>query len=278
MEGFESKANTIEQQNNIEDNKESEVIKTNEAKEISETNKNQDGVKENILENTSLLEVDSNISKVFKSICKIKIETSLETKCGIGFLLRISINQETLYCLVSNEHIISNDIINNEDYIYISYDSEFKSAKIKLDKNKRYIKSFKDIDISIVEIIEEDNIFGDYFLYPESEERMNDGLVNMNIYIPQYTEGNELKNVKGIIKEINNNEFTFLLSNLEGSSGSPIFLENDIFVIGIYKEGNIVKLENHGVFIYPIINIIKEDIRNRRDKGKYIDGKYINII
>ena len=114
MEGFESKANTIEQQKNIEDNKETEVIKTNEAKEISETNKNKDGVKENMLENTSLLEVDSNISKVSKSICKIKIETSLETKCGIGFLLRIPINQETLYCLVSNENVISNDIINNE--------------------------------------------------------------------------------------------------------------------------------------------------------------------
>ena len=42
-------------------------------------------------------------------------------------------------------------------YIYISYNSEFKSAKIKLDKNKRYIKSFKDIDITIVEKIEEED-------------------------------------------------------------------------------------------------------------------------
>ena len=216
MEGFESKANTIEQQKNIEDNKETEVIKTNEAKEISEANKNKEGVKENMLENT-LLKVDSNISKVSKSICKIRIETSLETKLGKGFLLRFPIDQEAFYCFVSNEHVISKDIINNEDYIYISYDSEFKSAKIKLDKNKRYIKSFKDIDISIVEIIEEDNIFRDYFLFPELEERINNGLININIYIPQYIEGNELKNVKGIIKEINNNEFTYLVSNFEGS-------------------------------------------------------------
>ena len=97
----------------------------------------------------------------------------------------------------------------------------------------------------------------------------------MNIYIPQYTEGNELKVVKGIIKEINNYEFTHLASTLKGSSGSPIFLENSIYVIGIHKEGNEVKQENNGNFIYPAINIIKEDIRKKRDKGKYIDGKYI---
>ena len=205
MEGFESKANAIKQQKNIGDEKEAEVIKANEAKEISGTNKNKDGVKENMLENTSLLKVDSNISKVSKSICKIKIETPSETKFGTGFLLRFPIDQEAFYCFVSNEHVISNDIINNEDFIYISYDSEFKSAKIKLDKNKRFIKSFKDIDITIVEIIEEDNIFRDYFLYAEPEERIKNRLINMNIYIPQYAEGKELKNAKGIIKEINMN-------------------------------------------------------------------------
>ena len=119
MEGFESKANAIKQQKNIGDDKEAEVIKANEAKEISETNKNKEKEKENMLENTSLLEVDSNISKVFKSICKIKIETPSETKFGTGFLLIFPIDKEAFYCLVSNEHIISNDIINNEDYIYI---------------------------------------------------------------------------------------------------------------------------------------------------------------
>ena len=136
-----------------------------------------------------------------------------------------------------------------------------------MSKNKRYIKSFTDeeLDITIVEIIEEDNIFRDYFVLPELEEIINNRLINMNIYIPQYAEGKELKNAKGIIKEINNYEFTHLASTLRGSSGSPIFLENSIYVIGILKESNIVKLENHGDFIYPIINIIKEDIRNERD-------------
>jgi hypothetical protein len=44
--------------------------------------------------------------------------------------------------------------------INILYDNEFKSANINLNNNKRYMKSFIDIglDITIVEILEEDNI------------------------------------------------------------------------------------------------------------------------
>ena len=208
----ESKANATEQPRKVEDIKETKIIKTNEAKEISEINNNSYRVKECMLETSPLIKIDRNISNVSKSICKIKIETSLGTKYGTGFLLRFYIDQESFYCLVSNEHVISNDIIINENNIYISYDSEIKSANIKFDINKRYIKSFTDIDVTIVEIIEEDNIFRDYFLLPELEEIINNRLINMNIYIPQYAEGKELKNAKGIIKEINNYEFTHIAS------------------------------------------------------------------
>ena len=85
------------------------------------------------------------------------------------------------------------------------------------------------------------------------------------------------KNGKKIneIKEINKYEFTHLVSTEEGSSGSPIFLENSIDVIGIHKESNKNKSENYGDFIYPVINIIRKDIREKRNKGKYENGKYI---
>ena len=72
-----------------------------------------------MLKTSSLIKIDLNISNVSKSICKIKIETPLGTKYGTGFLLRFYIDQESFYCLVSNEHVISNDIIINENNIYI---------------------------------------------------------------------------------------------------------------------------------------------------------------
>ena len=113
---FESKANMLEQQKNMGENQQ---INTHEAKGISEINKNSFRVKECMLEHSPLIKIDRNISNVSKSICKIKIETPLGTKYGTGFLLRFYIDQESFYCLVSNEHVISNDIINNENNIYI---------------------------------------------------------------------------------------------------------------------------------------------------------------
>ena len=95
------------------------------------------------------------------------------------------------------------------------------------------------------------------------------------IYIPQYPGGKELVNARGQIKEINKYEFTHLASTDYGSSGSPIFLENSVDVIGIHKERNKDKKENYGDFIYPAINIIKNDIKIKRNNGKYINGQYI---
>ena len=80
MEISESKANSTEQQKNAEDIKETEIINLNEAKEILERDKNSDRGKENMLENSSLINEDFDISNVSKSICKIKTEASLGTQ------------------------------------------------------------------------------------------------------------------------------------------------------------------------------------------------------
>ena len=85
----------LSQQSNIKD----------EAKEILEINKNRYRVKECMLETSPFIKIDSNVSNVSRSICKIKIETPFGTKYGTGFLLRFTIDNEAFYCLVSNEHV-----------------------------------------------------------------------------------------------------------------------------------------------------------------------------
>ena len=252
-----------------------ELFKKNEAKD------NTNRIKECLINmsNTSVAfeKIAPHISNVSKSICKIKINLPQKTKFGTGFLLRFMINQEMFYCLISNEHVISNEIIKNNNTILIAFDSEFKKAVIKLDSNKRYIKSFinNNLDITAVQILDEDNISRDYFLYPEIEERINDDyLINSKIYIPQYPKGRELKYARGIIKEIDKYEFTHLANTESGSSGSPIFLEGTINVIGIHKEACKIKNENYADFIYPVINIIKEDIIKKSNNGRYLNGRY----
>ena len=147
-------------------------------------------------------------AKVLKSICKIKYES--KTILGTGFLLKFYIDQECFYCLISNKLMITQDIINN-NIIHIYYDNEDKLANLKLDSNKRYIKNFTDIglDITVIEILEEDNISKDNFLWFKFTI-MSNTLINSKIYIVQ--KGKELKNVKGEIKEINKYEFTYSAS------------------------------------------------------------------
>jgi len=134
---------------------------------IIETKNKNNRIKECILENSSPFEkLDSNLSNVSKSICKIKIRT-IDKKIitGSGFLLKFNFNQELFYCLISNEHVIRNDIIRNNNIIHISYDCEFQHANVKFESNKRYIKSFtdNDLDITVVQLLDEDKIPKEFF-------------------------------------------------------------------------------------------------------------------
>ena len=177
---------------------------------------------------------------------------------------------------MSNEHVISEDMIQNKNTIYIYYDNEFKLVNIKLDEKERYIKSFKDnsLDVTVVEILDKDNISKDFFLAPESSDKNKD-LVNSQIYILQYPKGGQIKFARGTIEEINNYEFTHLVSTDQGSSGSPILFEKTFRVIGIHKSCNKDKTENYADLINPVLKIIKNDIIKKRNNGKYENGKYI---
>ena len=225
----------------------------------------------------TFIDLDPNTEKILsKKICRIVIESKGEKIEGTGFFLAFPIDLELFYCLMSNEHIISNESINNNNIIFITYEG-YKTANIKLKKDKRYIKSYRDknLDITVVQILEDDNISKECFLFPELDIQINNGLINNDIYIPQYIGGKKLKNALGIIKNISIYEITHLANTIKGSSGSPIFLKNSNKVIGIHKEGAPFIKENYGDFIYPVINIIKEDISKKRINGKYINDKYI---
>ena len=98
------------------------------------------------------IELDPDLSKeLSKKICRIVVETPNARNTGTGFILAFGIDIEYFYCLVSNEHVIGNESINNNQMVYITYE-EYKTASIKLDKNKRYIKSFIDEKLDIKKI------------------------------------------------------------------------------------------------------------------------------
>ena len=254
-----------------------EIMQKIESLEIDKLNiTNDDKKEEYLIKVWPFSNICSNNSNLFKSICKIQIESLSDTILGTGFLFKFVIAQENFYCLVSNENILKKDIINNNYIIHFFYNYEVKSNNSKKNERKRYIKSFIDIglDITIIEILEEDNIPKDYFLWNEVETN-NDRLINSQIFIPELIQETKIINLKGKIIKINNYEFTHSISTSHDSSGYPIFISYSGYPIGIQKNKNGDKSENYGDFIYPIINIITKDIFNIRNCGKYINGKYI---
>ena len=249
-----------------------------ETKGNTETNEIIKRINECVIESSPFRNINKDYYELSKSICKIKIE--LENEKGIiikgtGFFLHFVVCGEDFNCLISNEHVIRRDLININTIINILYDNEKRVANIKLNIKERYIKNFKDeyLDITVVEILEKDNIPSNYFL--NEGHISNDRLIDSEICVLGYPESGELKMSMGIIKKINNYEFTHLASTKKGSSGSPIPMEKSGLVLGIHKQSNKEGNENYGDFIYPAIKIIKKDLGDKIFIGKYVDGKYI---
>ena len=195
-------------------------------------------------EDYPLKSIDNCISKVSRSICKITIREENEIQFGTGFLLKLNTDDnKPIYCLISCEHVISRNLIEKQCTMDIEYDTSYKRIEIVLDKSKRTIITFDDIiDLTLVEIIKDDNINEDYFLSPNYQYIKN--FRKDTIYIPQYPYfAKNLTHSESEILKTTNYELSYYASTDGGSSGSPIFLKGTIEVIGIHKAGEIPKLD-----------------------------------
>jgi len=213
-------------------------------------------------EDYPLKSTDNCISKVSRSICKITIREENKTHLGTGFLLKLNTDDNNqIYCLISCEHVISRNLIEKQCTMDIEYDTRYKRIEIVLDKRKRTIITFDDIiDLTLVEIIKDDNINEDYFLSPNYQYIKNNRKDKKDkIYIPQYPYFAEnLTHSESEILKTTNYELSYYASTDNGSSGSPIFLKGTIEVIGIHKAGeknNKQLNKNFGDLIEPILNI-----------------------
>ena len=164
------------------------------------------------------------IDEIKKSICKIKITSE---SYGTGFFMIINSKNY----LITNYHVINENIKNVK--------IELSNKKlIKLDLNNRiikYIKPPKDITIIQINLNEINNI--QYLNYDLNYIRGYNQYLNMKIISLGYPKSFNLAAGSGIITEINNYEFYHNIPTEEGSSGSPIILQESRNVIGIHKQG-----------------------------------------
>ena len=93
------------------------------------------------------------------------------------------------------------------------YDNDLYKIDIKLVGKERFIENIEDLnlnitDITVVEIIKDDNINDKYFLLAELIN-INKDLINRRIYLLHYPLNQKLKVSEGTIKNIDNNEFSY---------------------------------------------------------------------
>ena len=218
---------------------------------------------------------DSSLYDVCPSICKILYSN----KKGTGFLIKLYLKDAPLFCLMTNEHIITKEMIENNDEIEVYYDNQKERIKIVLDNRERFIRNFKDknLDYTVVEILLKDNIDKKYFLLPNLDYNKDNykSLNNKKIFIVQFPEGNKLSHSSGNIIKIEDYELAHNAGTEPGSSGSPIFLIETTKVIGIHKSGDKYIKENYGDFIFPIIKIL-DNIKSGDKLNNYNNNYYDN--
>ena len=267
--------------------------------------------KEKKADNSNIIafsELYDNLYQLKKYICKIETPNLK----GTGTLLKLQKGKEPFYCLLTCEHIITDELINNESEIEIRYNyisngnTKYSILKLKLKENERFIRTYKylGIDAAIVQIFPNKNEINEEFFFEnninnELDELVKDNYKELNkktIHILQFPDGGDtLSYSTGDFLEIYNiNEFLHKASTHSGSSGSPIlYFHNDksLIIFGIHKGGSIsekfkgkVKTElkkgenlNYGNLIYPIIDSLRKDnsmfVKNIIFKGEIIENE-----
>ncbi len=237
-----------------------------------------DRINEGKMQNSPLMEIDQEV-EVSRSVCKIISTFGL----GTGFFIKIDLKNESYYYLMTNEHVVTREMIEKKEEIEIKYENQRQTLIINLDSKERIIKDFLylNIDLIIIQILPKDKINDCYFLLPNLEYLNGyDQFVDKEVYILQYAQGGNLQFSVAKIKSINlySNEFTHLSSTAKGSSGSPIIIKGSTFVLGIHKQTNPKEKENYGNFIGPVIDALKNKVKIEKIKqfNWSYEGEMIN--
>ena len=163
-------------------------------------------------------------SGIEKCICKIIND---ELKCGTGFFCNIP--QKKLKVIITNNHVINEKFLNEQKKLKIEV--EEKEIEINLEL-KRYKMTDKDIDFTLIEIIEEDNI--NNFLEIDENIYIND-YKNKQIFSVQHPGGDELNYSHGKILNKKDDLLLYSVGTLGGSSGSPLILFSNLKIIGLHR-------------------------------------------
>ena len=174
------------------------------------------------------------LEQMKKCICKIQIDKEK----GTGFFCNIPYENKKIHALMTNNHIIDKNKINNISELIVTLNDDKEEKIIKINKNRKIYTS-KRYDTTIIELKKEDKI-NNYLEFDNSLFKEKKVISDENIYIIQYPMiGSQKASVSyGLIKSLNDGYYlTHLCSTNPGSSGSPILNISNNKIIGIHRGG-----------------------------------------
>ena len=197
-------------------------------------------------------------SKAENCICYIDKKNSH----GTGFFCKIDLSDLNLKlkCLITNNHVLNKDYIEKENQIklLIKNKSEEKIIKLKHKNRRKFFNAI--IDYACIELLEEDNI-NDFFIVDQriyDKNYRNEIFEKETIVISGFPGNSNLITDDGIIYSIDKEgEFIHTANTNPGSSGAPVILISNIFLIGIHTGFCKIKKKNIGIFFKRIIDNIK---------------------
>jgi len=198
-----------------------------------------------------------------KSVCKIYKSENM----GSGFFAQIPYKDSQIKVLITNNHILEENDIQDGKIVTFSINNDIKD--IKLGKGRKKFTSEK-YDTTIIEIAESDNLKDiiEYLLIndinlkyikennkPLSNETLNNIYKKESLYTLNYLGGNEIFVSYGLLTEIRGSDIYHKCSTDFGSSGSPILSLENNKLIGIHygsSKGNF-NFNKGSLIAFPII-------------------------
>ena len=213
---------------------------------------------------------ESKLKDMINKICRI----SVGKKIGTGFFCEINYKNKLIPVLITNYHIINDNILENEKQINIYINDYCK--QINIDKNRKIYSSKNDeYDIMIIKLKEEDGIKDYLKIDPNIFDDNWENIYKKElIHVLHYPSSEAMISTSdlGIVKK---DEYTILhkCNTENGSSGGPIINGVNYKVLGIHKgslaqknDEIITNTSNIGILLrYPLAKLNEQNSKENEE-------------
>ena len=187
-------------------------------------------IKENLIKDQPIpvsIEGTRKIYQMENCICKIHKKNGT---IGTGFFCEIPFNNNLLKVLITNNHVLNkNEIENNKiiEITIINKDKQEKLKKIIIDNSrKKYTNPNPKIDVTIIEIKPNKDGINNFMEIDKEDLKLDKEILEVNyrrksVYILHYPKG-KLSVSYGLINDIIEGTINHYCNTELGSSGSPI--------------------------------------------------------